>query len=82
MMNSSVLEMPRLNHQSTFGIVKAATPVTANSAAVGFTTAEMESFQNNDAMAGGMIAVILGLAFSVLLGLVITVSVWTITNAG
>jgi hypothetical protein len=82
MMNSSVLKMPRLSHQSSFETVGIAGSAAANSAAVGFTTAEMASFQNNDAMAGGMIAVILGLAFSVLLGLVITVSVWTITNAG
>ncbi|MDB5387126.1 MAG: hypothetical protein JWM11_2772 [Planctomycetaceae bacterium] len=45
-----------------------------------FTAAEMESFQNNDSMAAGMIATILGLAFLVLLGLVITVSVWTLNS--
>lgn len=44
---------------------------------VDFTTADLRSFRSNDAMAAGMMAVVLGIAFLVLLSLAVGVSVWT-----
>jgi hypothetical protein len=41
-----------------------------------FTEAEVRNMQRDDAMAGGMIAVILTLAFVVLLSLTICVNIW------
>lgn len=80
-MNTATLELPRLNQAS---IVEqhlekeadASNPFTDN-----FTDGEIESLKNNDAMAAGMIAVILGIAFTALLSLAITASVWTLSSA-
>ena len=47
-----------------------------------FTPDEIRSFQNDDAMATGMIGVILGLAFVLLLTLAVGVSVWTLMVFG
>jgi hypothetical protein len=47
----------------------------------GLRTAEVEAFHRDDAMASGMIAVILGCAFLVLLTLTIGVTIWTMTVA-
>lgn len=52
-------------------------PPIAASPVASFTPDEIRSFQNDDAMASSMIGVILGLAFLVLLSLVVGVSVWT-----
>ena len=40
------------------------------------TTGEVQAFRSDDAMAGGMVGVILGIAFTVLLGLVTAVNIW------
>jgi|GEM_PF-3944007 hypothetical protein len=42
-----------------------------------FTDADVRAFQNDDAMTGSMVGVILGIAFTVLLGLVTAVNIWT-----
>lgn len=85
-MSSSVLEMPSAQEP----IVVAARVVPdsvmpsslATSATANFTDDEVDSLHQDDAMAAGMIAVILGIAFTVLLGLVISVTVWTALSAG
>jgi len=41
-----------------------------------FTAAEVRNMQRDDAMAAGMIGVVLGLAFTVLLSLTICVNIW------
>lgn len=46
-----------------------------------FTEEDQEAFQRDDAMAGGMISVILSIAFCVLMSLVIGVTYWTMTAA-
>lgn len=51
---------------------------TAPSPVASFTSDEIHSFQSDDAMAAGMIGVILGLAFLFLLTLVVGVSIWTL----
>jgi hypothetical protein len=51
-------------------------------AGVNFTEDEVKSFHRDDAMTAGMIAAILGIAFMVLLGQVISVTVWTAMVAG
>ena len=51
---------------------------TAASPIASFTSNEIRSFQNDDAMAAGMIGVILGLAFLCLLTLVVGASIWTL----
>ena len=51
-------------------------------AGVNFTEDEVNSFHRDDAMTAGMIAAILGIAFTVLLGLVISVAVWTAMVTG
>jgi hypothetical protein len=45
----------------------------------GFGPREVRALQGDDAMATGMIGVILGIAFSVLLALTIGVTLWTIS---
>lgn len=81
-MNTAILEFPRLNQpvivvEHIEPEVAAGNPFTDN-----FTESEIESLKNNDAMAAGMIAVILGIAFTSLLCLAITASVWTLSSAG
>ncbi len=44
---------------------------------INLTDSDINSLHRDDAMASGMIAVILSIAFVVLLGLVVSVSVWT-----
>jgi hypothetical protein len=56
--------------------------VTPGSPVRRFTEGEAHSFQNDDAMAAGMIGAILGLAFLVLLALTVGVTVWTLNVAG
>ena len=51
-------------------------------AGVNFTEDEVNSFHRDYAMTAGMIAAILGIAFTVLLGLVISVAVWTAMVTG
>lgn len=46
-----------------------------------FTEEDQAAFQRDDAMAGGMISVILSIAFCVLMSLVIGVTYWTLTAA-
>lgn len=53
----------------------AVVPVSQNE----FKPREVRSFQTDDAMATGMIGVILGIAFSVLLALTIGVTLWTVS---
>ena len=47
-----------------------------------FTEEEAAALRGDDAMAGGMISVILSIAFCVLMSLVIGVTYWTMTAAG
>lgn len=56
-------------------------PAAATLPAVGFTADEVRSLHNDDAMAAGMISIILGLAFLFLLTLVAGVSIWTLMVA-
>jgi hypothetical protein len=86
-MSTSVLEMPSVLRYTVQEppVQEHAVPeagglsgvVPRSNAVVRFTAEEIDSFHRDDAMTMGMIAVILGLAFTVLLGLVIGVNVWT-----
>ena len=81
-MNTSVLEIPRSKWQPAVMTFDEPEAVVSDAPPAGFTTAEVQSFRHDDAMAGGVIAVVLGLAFVVLLTLAIGVSVWTLNVAG
>lgn len=76
---SSVVEVHRLEsgqRSESTSHDESETPTTVIPFA-GFTSGESRSFQNDDAMATGMIGIILGLAFAVLFSLVAGVSIWT-----
>jgi len=80
-MSSTVLEMPPVQVSPVAAIrVVPERPepvVVADNITNNFTEGEVDSLHRDDAMAAGMIAVILGIAFTVLLGLVISVTLWT-----
>lgn len=86
-MSSTVLEMPPVEEPS-FVASRVASDVVVSDlvvpadTTVNFTDDELDSLHRDDAMAAGMIAVILGIAFTVLLSLVIGVTVWTAMSAG
>jgi hypothetical protein len=81
-MHASVLEIPNSKWQPDVVTLAESQAAMPDVPIANFTAAEMNSFQNDDAMAAGVIAVVLGLAFVVLLTLTIGVSVWTVTVAG
>ena len=81
-MSTSVLEMPPAQEQMVVEARGMSDVVRDPDAGVNFTEDDVNSFGRDDAMTAGMIAVILGIAFTVLLGLVISVNVWTAMVAG
>lgn len=89
-MSTSVLEMPSVQQSPAVAVRVASGSVTPlattdnflENVADQFTDNEVDSLHRDDAMAAGMIAVILGIAFSVLLVLVIGATVWTALFAG
>ncbi len=85
-MSHSVLEMPvsrpvltMETHEMNGHDARTAAHAEADDA---FTASQVNALYRDDAMTAGMIAIILGIAFTVLLGLVISVNVWTATAAG
>ena len=81
-MSTSVFELPRFNEPSRIASSHEGESVTHDSPDAVFSTDEMHSLQRDDAMASVAIAIILGCAFLVLLGLTIGVSLWTMTVTG
>jgi hypothetical protein len=81
-MNTAVLELPSLNQTAIAAEHIEQEVAGANLFTDNFAESEIQSLKNNDAMAAGMIAVILGIAFTSLLCLAITASVWTLRSAG
>lgn len=81
-MSASVLEMPTLPKRSSIENrpLQAVAPQPTPGAE--FTEEEINAFHRDDAMTAGMIAVILGIAFSVLLFLVVGVTTWMLMSAG
>jgi hypothetical protein len=80
-MSTSVLEMHPAQEYPVVEARGMSDVVPHPDAGDNFTEAEVDSLHRDDAMAAGMIAVILGIAFLVLLGLVISVTVWTLMVA-
>lgn len=76
----SLLKMDRFESRRRLGTVSRDEPklAAAVSPAASFTPEEIRSFGKDDAMAGGMIGVILGLAFLFLLTAAVAVSIWTL----
>ena len=75
-MSTAFLEMPRIEQP----LVEARTnPVVAPEvvALPGLNEADLAAMRRDDAMASGMIAIILGIAFSVLVCLAVGVGLWT-----
>lgn len=81
-MSTSVLEMPSLPKRSSIDIRPLPTVVPQPTPGTEFTEEEINAFHRDDAMTAGMIAVILGIAFSVLLVLVGGVTTWMLMSAG
>lgn len=75
-MNQSVLEMAPVQEQDTTAVRNVADPDFYVTPEAAFTNAELFSLHQDDAMAGGMIAIILSFAFVVLLTLAVGVNVW------
>lgn len=76
-MSTSVLEMPIAEQQRAIVETQNLTNIAPLSEAhVPFTDDEIEALHRDDAMTAGMISIILGIAFTVLLGLVISVNIW------
>lgn len=76
-MSTSVLEMPVAQLEQLVVETRNQTNIAPHSEAhVPFTDDEIEALHRDDAMTAGMISIILGIAFTVLLGLVISVNIW------
>lgn len=75
-MSTTVLERPAAETQPEFEQLDQAEFATPISAHEHFSEDEIEALHRDDAMTAGMITIILGLAFTVLLGLVIGVNIW------
>jgi len=78
-MSTTVLQRPSQFNQRSLAAYKAPQSIPRKAEEILFTEGELESLRRDDAMTGGMISVILGCAFLVLLGLVIGVCIWTTT---
>lgn len=86
-MSTSVLEMPSVQQSPVVAARVASDKVVSDNVVPAattdnFTDDEVDSLHRDDAMAAGMIAVILGIAFTVLLCLVTSVTIWTSLSAG
>ncbi len=81
-MSTSVLELPTVQQSPVVADRIGPDSVVPAASTDNFTDDEVDSLHRDDAMAAGMIAVILGIAFTVLLGLVTSVTIWTSLSAG
>lgn len=76
-MRTALLEMPVVEEQPVIELPASAPMAPNTRAAYGFTEQELAAMSRDDAMASGMISVILGIAFSVLVCLAVGVGIWT-----
>jgi len=83
-MSPSLLEMPEIESEivvTEARAIFAPEPIESDVSNPGFTDDEIAALHQDDAMASGMIAVILTIAFSVLLALTVGVTIWTMRVA-
>ena len=76
-MSTAFLEMPAVQEQPVVELPIPPAIAPSARAEYGFTEEQLAAMTRDDAMAGGMISIILGIAFSVLVCLALGVGIWT-----